>query len=68
MGIRKHLKECTIAARYPQLSNQVKKNFGMASMPIPIMFGSDQAWANPEKFSGNPENTDNYFWEIYTYI
>ena len=21
----------------------------------------EQAWANPEKFSVNPENTDNYF-------
>ena len=27
-----------------------------------------QAWANPEKISENPENTDNYFWKTFTNI
>ena len=30
--------------------------------------GRNQAWANPEKFSANPENTDNYFWKTFTNI
>ena len=25
-----------------------------------------QGWANSEKFSANPENTDNYFWKMFT--
>ena len=28
----------------------------------------NQAWANPEKFSANPENMDNYFWKTFTNI
>ena len=28
----------------------------------------NQAWANPEKFYANPENTDNYFWKTFTNI
>ena len=42
-------------------------------MAPPLFFASlwinwNQAWANAEKFSGNPENTDNYLWEIYVFI
>ena len=29
---------------------------------------NEQAWVNPEKFSANPENTDNYFWKTFTNI
>ena len=39
-------------------------------LPPPPLNGAglDQGWANPEKFSVNPENTDNYFWKMYMYI
>ena len=31
-------------------------------------FSLNQAWANPEKFSANPEYTDDYFWKTFTNI
>ena len=29
-----------------------------------LVYGRDQAWVNPENFSANPKNLDNYFWKI----
>ena len=34
----------------------------MVRLKIPTVI---QGWANRKKLSANPENTDNYFWEIY---
>ena len=40
----------------------------MVTVPMNFVPTIWQAWANTEKFSANPENTDNYFWKMFTNI
>ena len=49
-----------------KLNTQTQKKWSCFS--VQKSNGSEQAWANPEKFSANPENTDNYFWKMFTNI